>query len=103
LRGTVERCKEMDKWVFRMFNLYTGRTSYTYFRTYPSTFYPEQQPTLEDYSEWVDKASRAGLTATRNILIKKGIATLLGRGATEKEREIIESEIDERGTRDYRE
>jgi len=94
LRGTVDRCKEMDKWVFKMFNLYTGRTAYTYCRTYPSTFYPEQQPTLEDFSEWVDKAEMAGLTATRNILIKKGIDTLLGRSATEKEKDIIDTEID---------
>jgi len=93
LRGAVARCVEMDEWVFSMFNLYVARDSYTYERSYPNTFYPEQQAALDDYSEWADKASDAGLIQTRNIIIEKGIRLLLGRGATTAEFKAISDEI----------
>jgi hypothetical protein len=93
LRGTVLRCVEMDEWVFPMFNLYMMRDAYRYERTYPNTFYPEQQATLEDYSEWAVLAGDAGLTNTRNIIIEKGVKLLLGRSATAVETLAISKEI----------
>ena len=93
LRGTVDKCKEMDKWVFRMLDIYLVRSNYRYERQYPKTFYPEQQPTLEDYSEWVDKANDAGLVRTRNILIERAVKTLLGRSISDLDSEVITSEI----------
>ena len=94
LRGGVERCVEMDNWVFPMFNKYMNRESYRYERNYPSTFYPDQQSSLDDYAEWVATAESAGMTGTRNILIEKGIFKLLGRNATKEEKEIISKEVE---------
>ena len=94
LRGTVARCVEMDEWVFYMFNLYMVRDSYRYERTYPNTFYPEQQPTLEDYAEWVTLANDAGLSVTRNVMIQKAVNVLLGRSATDAEYDAIREEVE---------
>lgn len=95
LRGTVNSAKEIDEWVFSMFNIYNLRgDEYTYRRNYPVEFYPEEQASLDEYGYWAEQAKNSGLGETFKIIASAGIRKLLGRSMTKEDSDIIDAEME---------
>jgi hypothetical protein len=95
LRGSVDLLIEMDIWVFHMFNIYTARSDvYTYSRTYPISFYPEEEATLADLSEGVAVANEFGFPATRNLLMLKYTRKLMGKALSKEDELVVIKEIE---------
>jgi len=95
LRGSVDLLEQMDEWVFHMFNIYTSRSdAYTYARTYPISFYPEEEATLTDLAEGVSVANEFNYPATRNILMLKYTRQLMGKGLSKEDELVVIDEIE---------
>lgn len=95
LRRSVDMLQTADEWIFNMFNKYTGRTdAYTYKRTYPVSFYPDEEATLEDMLSGIEAMGQAGLTVARNTVIEAYLGKLIGRGLSEDKLNEILAEID---------
>jgi hypothetical protein len=94
LRETVEYCRDMNEWVFGMFNWFMRRDGYTYEITYPDSFYPEEEPTTAEVSEAFDTAVQHGAVTLAAELLKKMKRKILGKLDTETN-SAIDSEIDE--------
>ena len=96
LRGSVDMLRDgMDLWVFHMFNILTARSdAYQYERTYPASFYPEEEATLTELSEAVIVMNDMGLGATRNIIALQYARKILGRSLDKEDEKIIMDEVE---------
>ena len=96
LGNGVELCRTMDEWVFPMFDKYMNRTAgqYTYERNYPVSFYPEEEPTIDNMIEAVSKLSEFGMVEARNAISLRMVKKLLGRDATKDDIDEITMAIE---------
>lgn len=96
LMESVSYLREMNDWVFRMFNLYMNRSDevYTYEVSYPSSFYPEETPLPAEYEALHTVAVQAGATALANITLKHWAREILSHSTDDEEMELIGAEID---------
>ena len=96
LKETVSYCRDMNGWVFRLYNLLNSRNDdvYSYELSYPESFYPEEEPTFAEYEALETRASDIGANVLANIVMRKWSERLLGKSATEDEQQAITKELE---------
>jgi len=96
LGGGVEMARTMDNWVMPMFDKYMNRTegAYDYKRNYPASFYPEEEPTMDNMLEAIGKFSEYGMMEARNAVALRMVKKLLGRDIEKSDLDEIEQAIE---------
>lgn len=95
LRGSVDMARDMDEWIFRMFNIYTGRSDvYEYYRTYPDSFYPEEEATTDELEMVIRLYGEYELTGSRNVLLKELFKKVSGKTVSKEDAQIVLEEIE---------
>jgi len=96
LQNSIALLEDMDQWVFMMFDIYLNRGEgvNSYVRAYPESFYPEEVATLADMETVFLTAKEAGASKSALMVLKSMVLSVLGKGATDADVEIISEEID---------